>query len=173
MIKIELRKVKHLKSLSEETPAYTAQLWVDGAHFADVSNHGQGGCDEQHAPRGSKLSGAAFHDELRKISALVAAQYPKIDCSTFGGKGMLDRDLDTVCHELIEQQALAKSVTRDLQKKVMFVKPEDGKVYGIKVANEVERTQTCLFLTQHKGVKKILNMMPLDEAISLLVGGAS
>lgn len=64
--KIELRKAKESKSLSEETPAYTAEVWVDGTHFCDVSNHGQGGPDMQHPPRASAPGRqAAFHTGLR------------------------------------------------------------------------------------------------------------
>jgi len=42
----ELRKVKCFPEMSEETEAFTAQLWVDGKHLANVKNSGQGGCNE-------------------------------------------------------------------------------------------------------------------------------
>lgn len=38
--KIELKGIKVHMGLSEETPAYTAKLYVDGKHFADLSNQG-------------------------------------------------------------------------------------------------------------------------------------
>jgi len=41
----ELRKIKSFEPLSEETEAFTAQLWVDGKHVADLKNDGQGGCN--------------------------------------------------------------------------------------------------------------------------------
>lgn len=44
-MKIELRKISHNTRLSEETHAYSADLFVDGAKVAEVSNHGHGGCD--------------------------------------------------------------------------------------------------------------------------------
>tara|TARA_R100001086_G_scaffold46873_1_gene20624 strand:- start:465 stop:938 length:474 start_codon:yes stop_codon:yes gene_type:complete len=42
-MKVELKKVKIAKYLSEETTAFAAQLWVDGEYIADVSNNGHGG----------------------------------------------------------------------------------------------------------------------------------
>ena len=40
---VELKKVKIAKYLSEETTAFSAQLWVNGEYIADVSNDGHGG----------------------------------------------------------------------------------------------------------------------------------
>ena len=44
-MKAELRKVKIARSLSEETTAFTADLWVDGKHIGYVKNDGQGGAN--------------------------------------------------------------------------------------------------------------------------------
>ena len=40
---IEVKKIKHARSLSEETNAFSAELHVDGKHVADCKNSGQGG----------------------------------------------------------------------------------------------------------------------------------
>ena len=42
----ELRKVKCFPELSEETEAFTAQLWIDGKHVANLKNDGHGGCND-------------------------------------------------------------------------------------------------------------------------------
>ena len=42
----ELRKIKSFEAMSEETEAFTAELWVDGKHLADVKNDGHGGCND-------------------------------------------------------------------------------------------------------------------------------
>ena len=42
-MKIELKKIKHARSLSEETNAFTAELHVNGEHVADCKNSGNGG----------------------------------------------------------------------------------------------------------------------------------
>jgi hypothetical protein len=47
-MKVELRKVKIAKFLSEETTAFNADLWVDGEQIGTVSNNGQGGSNNIH-----------------------------------------------------------------------------------------------------------------------------
>ena len=44
-MKVELRKVKIAKNLSEETIAFTADLWVDGEQIGYVRNDGRGGAN--------------------------------------------------------------------------------------------------------------------------------
>lgn len=47
-MKIEIRNLKIARSLSEETTAYTADIFVDGVKSFAASNHGTGGCDMYH-----------------------------------------------------------------------------------------------------------------------------
>lgn len=42
-MEFELKKVKCYPAFSEETEAFTAQLWENGEHIADIKNDGQGG----------------------------------------------------------------------------------------------------------------------------------
>jgi len=44
-LKVELRKVKIARHMSEETTAFTADLWVDGKHIGHVKNDGRGGAN--------------------------------------------------------------------------------------------------------------------------------
>lgn len=43
-MKFELKKVKFYEELSEETPCYVAELYVEGKKVANVKNDGRGGC---------------------------------------------------------------------------------------------------------------------------------
>ncbi len=43
-MKIELKSIKHSPSLSEETEAFTANLYVNGKKLGYVENRGNGGC---------------------------------------------------------------------------------------------------------------------------------
>jgi hypothetical protein len=47
-LKLELRNVRHSPSLSQETNAFTAVLYVDGRKAAEVRNAGQGGPTDVH-----------------------------------------------------------------------------------------------------------------------------
>ena len=42
-LRVDLKKVKIARSLSEETTAFTAQLWVEGEYIAVLTNDGRGG----------------------------------------------------------------------------------------------------------------------------------
>ncbi len=44
-MKIELRRINHNPRLSEETDAFTAEIWIDGERAFKARNQGQGGCD--------------------------------------------------------------------------------------------------------------------------------
>lgn len=46
---ITLKSVKHMAKLSRETHCFTANVFVDGKKFCEVSNDGHGGCDETSA----------------------------------------------------------------------------------------------------------------------------
>ena len=45
-MKFELKNLRIVKALSEETTCFTATLWVNGRKVAQVSNRGTGGCND-------------------------------------------------------------------------------------------------------------------------------
>lgn len=60
-MKIEIRNLKIARSLSEETTAYTADIYVDGVKSFAASNHGTGGCDMYHRYPTAKVDEAAVN----------------------------------------------------------------------------------------------------------------
>lgn len=60
-MKIEIRSLKIARSLSEETTAYTADVYVDGVKTFAASNHGHGGCDMYHRYPTAKVDEAAVN----------------------------------------------------------------------------------------------------------------
>lgn len=61
---MELRKIKHFNELSQETMAFSAQLWVDGKHIADVSNNGEGGPNNIYPAKGYTWDDIRQYDNL-------------------------------------------------------------------------------------------------------------
>jgi len=61
---MELRKVKHFNELSQETMAFSAQLWVDGKHIADISNNGEGGSNNIYPAKGYTWDDIRQYDNL-------------------------------------------------------------------------------------------------------------
>jgi len=46
---LEIKKFKHYAGMSEETEAFTGELYVDGKFLAHVKNDGHGGCNHMQA----------------------------------------------------------------------------------------------------------------------------
>lgn len=73
---MELRKIKHLEYNSKETPCFTAQLWVDGNYIGEVSNDGNGGCNELYPSKGFQYKDIEMYETLDnecKIFKIVEA----------------------------------------------------------------------------------------------------
>ena len=60
---VELRKVKYSASLSEETAAFTADLYFDGVKVGTTSNHGTGGSNNTRIE--SALHRSAFQEFIK------------------------------------------------------------------------------------------------------------
>lgn len=164
MHKFELRKISHNSRLSEETPAYAADLWVDGRLFAHVSNHGHGGCDMQHPAKG------VTHDELRALDAEIKATYPKTvsDDLVIEGKPFeMEQNLESICGDLLSEHLIAKDLQRLLKRTVAFVDPADGRVKNYKKAEGAQRAQLVTYTLRTKPGAIILNNLPFDEALAL------
>lgn len=149
--KIELKKVKVAASLSEETVAYTADVYVDGKLFAHASNHGHGGPDLFHPAKGFGVS------DVVALEKLVKETYPKTE---FFGK-LLDESLEAICQGLAEQDRLKTNFRSKLSKH--FVMEDGGKIYQAKKAKGREVEHLAKLKAAHPRAR-ILNEMPFDAA---------
>jgi hypothetical protein len=164
---IELKKVHHSKSLSEETPAYSAQVFVDGVHFCDVTNHGTGGPDDYHS-YGDKT----FAEDLKALNERIGATFPK-----FGQDYNRDgwpRDLEVVCHELLDEAAIAKDLSRLLKRTVAFFDPAKREVRSFKGKHEgVARAHLITAALRKTPDAIILNNLPFVDALTLFKSAAA
>lgn len=117
--RLELRRLTTNERLSEETMCFAADLYVDGALFAHISNHGHGGCDEQRPAQGRA------HADIAALDARVKATF---EPWTFDGK-TFETDLEMACAKLVEDAAALKRIRRLLKGKVAFFEtaPTEGK----------------------------------------------
>lgn len=161
---LTLKKVSHDKRLSEETPAYTAEVWADGIHICDVSNHGQGGCDMQYPAKGKTQA------DIDALNARIKATYPVNPLIGHDGKDIsYETDLELACHLELERIGLEKTVKRDLANKIMFVKPADGHLYGVskKGVPPQQISKLVEIIKQKHGCAKVLNEMTFAEAVEI------
>jgi hypothetical protein len=129
--KIELKNIQVMESMSEETPCYTASLYHNGALVAKVSNHGHGGPDRIEPVKG------ITYGMIASIEAAVKDTFPPIDMSEYGMEP-LPADLESICHQLVEDNRILKSLKRTLKTKLVFFKvpqlpekKEDAALYEV------------------------------------------
>lgn len=111
---IELRKLKIIQELSEETPCYTAEIWIDGRLAFRASNRGHGGMDDYHQV------GSITEAE---VNAWLKANRP---VPVFQGTE-LEPDLEHEVARLMDEAENIKMLRRQQRTRIITI--EDGKVY--------------------------------------------
>jgi hypothetical protein len=111
MLNIEIKNLKVSRSLSEETTAFTANLYVDGFHAYAVSNHGQGGCNSYY-PVGKDVP-----SEKEIEARIVAAGKAKADDFEI---------LDGFIGDLIDDEEARKRLSRMLKTKIVILGEHGG-----------------------------------------------
>ena len=161
---IELRKISHNASLSEETFAYTAQVWANGVHICDVSNHGHGGCDMQYPAKGKT------HKDVTALNDLIKATFPKEDTGMeLDGKPfIMEPSLESVCHGLVSEWLIEKDLKRLLKRTVAFMPADKNEVrtYKGKIA-DADRPKYYEAANKQYPNARILNTMPFADALAL------
>lgn len=146
-MKVTLTSIKYFASLSEETPCYSALLWVDGVKVGEVSNRGHGGCDEAHF-------GWAKYAEL---NARAKAELPSEEYM-----GMtLEASLEAECHERLYEYLALRDMRKLLKKKIVFRKGNKGPLYTIGLAAGVDKVQSM-----HPEAL-VLNSLPEADAVRI------
>ena len=105
-MKIELKNVKFSEAMSEETNAFTADLYVNGKKAGYCKNTGQGGCTDYNA------NSPALRGVIAEAEAYCKA-LPKIK---YGGMEF-DQSLVSVIDQLLEDYLKAKE-TKKMEKRM-------------------------------------------------------
>tara|TARA_R110002110_G_scaffold113256_1_gene281098 strand:+ start:140 stop:646 length:507 start_codon:yes stop_codon:yes gene_type:complete len=124
---IEIKNIKHAASLSEETYAYTATVYVDGVAMFDVKNDGRGGCDSQYPRKGFG------HDDLKRVEAWITENIPS-EMVDFGDHELFESkpDLERICQDAVITKLIAGDMKRALRSKVLFTEKADGPLFEIR-----------------------------------------
>ena len=153
-MKIELKNIKHMESLSEETNCYSASLYVDGKKIGDVSNQGHGGPDMFHGDQ----------DAYNKAETWIKANKPPLE-SSFGGDP-LDMDMELYCGQLLTDWLITKDLKKALSSRVLIIKPDEKGIFEFrfKKVRKVEDKHIAAVRSSHpKAI--ILNDLPFEEAM--------
>jgi hypothetical protein len=109
-MKIELKKIKFSEHLSEETNAFTAEIYINGKNAGYAKNDGQGGCTFYHAYEGNR--------ELIEQAEQHCLTLPPINYGTF----QIDMNLENKIDQLFEEWLKAKDeakLNKKLQKDML------------------------------------------------------
>ena len=158
--KIELKSIDVHLGLSDETPAYTARLFVDGKHFADVENDGHGGCDLVDAPKGEEED---FRGRLEHLEGWIADTYPETDMSEYDLPPMKE-SLESVCHGLVWLHVDRRNVRSVLSRNLMAL--DDGKVYAYTKRGDLGVIRKTIEAKRPEST--ILNDLPFLEAFRII-----
>ena len=158
--KIKLKSVQVHLGLSEETPAYTAKLFVEGAHFADVRNYGHGGCDYVDALKGKEKN---FRGRLKYLEGWIRDTYPETDMSEYDLPPMKE-SLESVCHGLVWLHVDRRNLRSTLSRNLMVL--DDGKVYAYTKRGDLGVMRGALEAKRPDAT--ILNDLPFDEAFEIV-----
>ena len=108
---IELKRLKIAQSLSEETLAFTADIYLDGKKVGDVSNRGNGGCNLYY-----------WNDKEaeKKITDFAVKTETEFNFE----------QVDTLLSKMIDNMEIAKKERRACKTKTAFrVKGQDKSVF--------------------------------------------
>jgi len=111
-MKVELRNIKHMPSLSEETECFSATIYVDGVKRGTASNRGTGGNTDIHP---------------RELVTELNAYGKTLPPWNYNGKDH-EKDAEHVIDDLLGDELQRKQLKKLCAKKTLF--REKGKTYG-------------------------------------------
>lgn len=159
---IELKSIKMHVGLSQETPAYTAKLYVDGEYFCHVANSGHGGPDDRYRKMDENPHGLLA--ELKELDERLYGFHPE---HSFKGKDgtMHHMALEVLCHTAAWDHVEERNLRSKLSKKVMFTAKAQTELMHYKAKKS---EQLMKYAREHleKG-EAILNDLPFEEAFVL------
>jgi hypothetical protein len=187
---LERRGIKYAAFASDETSCYSATLYVDGRKFCEVSNDGNGGCDNHYPVKGG-IAPRDLNDALWELAKRINPQavrtwndLPGRDPKTGAlvsevpadhvepvdywahGPQTLDTILEGVCGHLLTDHLIARDLARDFKKRVVFTLP-DGRLMECKLrGNPVAAVIAAVKLRNPGAV--ILNEKPMAEAVAIM-----
>lgn len=162
---ITLKKLQIANSLSEETLAYTADVYWSGRLLGHIRNDGRGGFSLFHVS--SKGTNADYQ---------AASAFAKTQTQDLGeGYGIVPFDhledyVDHVAGQEGDRQSVRRWLSRTMKDKIVFF--ADGKIYTCKTkwAGDTARLEQQIN-ARHPGAV-ILNPLPAEEAIARYLSAA-
>ncbi len=158
-MKVELKNIKIVQALSEETLCFTAVAYVDGIKTFYVSNRGHGGCHE-YTEVDCKAETRARFDAVDAWAKSLPPEHHN---------GMeFPRDLDCVIDDLVIEHELRQILKRMTKGKIAFIR--NNKLWTQTLRNPDPNYMGFAIETfkAKNPEAQVLNDMPEEDAIALL-----
>lgn len=161
---IQLKNIKTVAALSEETICYSATLYVDGIKWGMVSNRGHGGSDAF-----AGINGKTYQD-IAELNKLIAATFPKWSIQAGDEVTYFETKLEDVCGDLVDDHQLARLLRRDLKKDAVYFRgplPDYGASAPIFASSLKGRTPEAVFaaIRAKFPTATIINELPLEQQL--------
>lgn len=116
-MKLSLKNIRSNQSLSDETPCYSADLYMDDRKVARVSNRGCGRCDEQYwlDQAAEKLLSAHF-EALPEVESGLTLEG--------GEKHEYKPGVEDWCHTEVHNTQVMRRIKSHLKRKTTAISPK-------------------------------------------------
>jgi hypothetical protein len=159
-MEISLKRVKYAAFASEETPCFSAKVYVDGKLLCEARNDGHGGSDMLHPAKGRTHAEIVAVDKALKASAVKPVKMDDLDRHIWDDG--YRPGLEEAVHDALYNWLYTRDLKRRLTKNVLI--SVDGRIlvfktpYSDKVRDQI--------LKKHPA-GRFLNSMDFSEALSL------
>ena len=155
-MRIELRKVEYSAQLSEETAAFSAEIWIDSCRAGHARNHGQGGP--------TLISPASLGQRLDDHGKTLPTE-------TIAGEPpfVVQPDGEWIVGRLLTDWILRRDLRRDLRNRALYTRTDKPGLFRTSVLKPVQLEQVLGTpeVRQRWSVAVFLNQVPEDEALRL------
>ena len=158
-MRIELRKVRCSPSLSEETNAFTADVWIDGRKAGSARNQGTGGPTDVYP--------ATMRDSIDEYARTL----PEVEVAGSDGAEptLLKLDAGWVIDRLLADWFDVRDMHKKLKNRLLYIKDNEPGIMMTKPMTPQLMTEV-IGSAHYKAAWKVntwLNSLPEDEALAL------
>lgn len=157
-MKIELRKLQIAKALSEESTAYSAEIWIDGERAFLASNRGTGGCDF-YQPVGRY--------SVQEVDDWLLKNRPPAAYHAVG----LPVDLETEVAMLMDTIEITKRLKRLMRTNVVAIKNNEIVSYALKGQDAQKVRAVLLARNPDLAILDPADSAQMELAVSLVLAG--
>lgn len=165
---ITLRNIKYAAFASEETHCFSATVYIDGKKEGTARNEGHGG-PTFIEPRALQEKLDAYGATLPRATSTIVDEKDPTGFFTYPQTG------ETLIDELVEAHLMERDVKRAMAKRILFTVAGEKGIFqsnAAKTADQLQRWLADPGLAARLKADKVLNLLPLPEAVALYKASA-